>query len=73
MTDELIQITPFGLLTTNMDDDHARLAIDALELFCRRHNRAIAVDVCGTFRFVELQRCEDATQPDPLADHPQLF
>lgn len=71
MSDLSYSITPYGLLMSKLDERNARAAVEALELYCRRHHVAIAVDIDGTFRFVQLERCEQS--PDPLADHPQLF
>jgi hypothetical protein len=70
MSDQTFKITPYGLLMSKMDERSARDAIESLELHCRRHHVAIAVDTDDTFRFVQLESCEQA--PDPLADHPQL-
>ena len=51
--DELIQITPYGLLSLEFDDSTARKARDVLELYMRRGNVAIAI-VDNELRFVNI-------------------
>ena len=50
---EIIQLTPYGLLALEFDDSTARKVRDVLELFMRRSNLGIAIED-NELQFVKL-------------------
>jgi len=51
--DELIQLTPYGLLSHEFSDSTARRVLDVLELYMRRGNLGIAIED-NRLQFVKL-------------------
>jgi hypothetical protein len=41
--DEIISLTPLGVISGELNEEEARWALDALELYMRRHGLALAV------------------------------
>lgn len=67
--DEIIRLTPYGLLSTEIGMPAAEAAVNTLEKFCRKTGQALAVDRDGVFRFVELRHVPPApTGPVPIKD-----
>jgi hypothetical protein len=57
--EEQYQITHKGLLSIYLQEAKASEVYNAIELYCRRNNRGIAINEQNTLDFVEIQQVEE--------------
>jgi len=56
---ETIRLTFKGLLSIYLQEAKASEVYNAIELYCRRNNRGIAINEENTLDFVEMQQVEE--------------
>jgi hypothetical protein len=59
-SEEAFRLTLKGLLSIYLQEAKASEVYNAIELYCRRNNRGIAINEQNTLDFVEMQRVEES-------------
>jgi hypothetical protein len=57
---ETVRLTFKGLLSIYLPEKTMMEVYNAIELYCRRNNRGIAINEENTLDFVEMQRVEES-------------
>ena len=58
-SEETIRLTFKGLLSIYLQEAKLSEVYNAIELYCRRNNRGIAINQDNTLDFVEMQQVEE--------------
>jgi hypothetical protein len=58
-SEETFRITFKGLLSLYLQEEKQSEVYNAIELYCRRYNRGIAINEQNTLDFVEMQQVEE--------------
>ena len=59
-SEETFRLTFKGLLSIYLQEAKASEVYKAIELYCRRNNRGIAINEDNTLDFVEMQQVEES-------------
>ena len=58
-SEETIRLTLKGLLSIYLQETKVSEVYNAIELYCRRNNRGIAINEENTLNFVEMQQVKE--------------